>query len=185
MKTARGGCGKTQAAEYDDAYVGKRVRFTVFKDWKGARDMMNACELGFGGYGQNRCLWKMINDYFSAGERDRQDDRIRGDLAFNEFAVYPVTLNDGKWKLMSKHPVETYSRSYSERHSYDEIPAVQLVKTLAPDTDLDIPEYAETDKFLSPSKFMAHLRQLYSGKTVVYSIDGDRRLLVPRLAERG
>ena len=86
---------------------------------------------------------------------------------------------------MSKHPVETYSRSYSERHSYDEIPAVQLVKTLVPDTDFDIPEYVETDKFLSPSKFVAHLRQLRSGKTVVYSIDGDRRLLVPRLAERG
>lgn len=147
--------------------------------------MMNACELGFGGYGQSRCLRKIINDYFGAGERDRQDDRIRGDLEFNEFAVYPVILNDGKWKLMSKHSVETYSRSYSERHSYDEIPVVQFVKTLVPDMDFDIPEYAETDKFLSPSKFVAHLRQLRSGKTVVYSIDGDRRLLVPRLAERG
>ena len=157
----------------------------MFKNWKDARDMMNACELGFAGYGQGRCLCKVVDDYFGAGERDRQDQRIRGDLEFNEFAVYPVMLNAGKWKLMSKHPVETYSRSYGERHTYGEHPMVQLAKKLAPDEDIDAPEYTETGKFLSPSEFAAYLRKLPRGKTIVYSIDGDRRLLVPRLAEQG
>lgn len=185
IKITYDGCGELRTAEYDDAYIGKRVRFTVFKDWKDARDMMNACELGFAGYGQNRCLCKVVDDYFGAGERDRQDQRIRGDLEFNEFAVYPVVLDAGKWKLMSKHPVETYSRSYGDRHTYGEHPAVQLAKKLAPDEGVDVLEYAETDKFLSPSNFAALLRRLPSRKTVVYSVGGDRRLLVPRLAGRG
>lgn len=185
IKIAYDGCGERAIAEYDDAYIGKRVRFTVFKSWKDARDMMNACELGFTGYGQGRCLCKVVDSYFSVGERGRQDQRIRGDLEFNEFAVYPVMLENGKWKLLSKHPVETYSRSYGERYTYGEHPAVQLAKKLAPDEDINVPEYTETGKFLSPSEFVAELKKCRSRKTVVYGIGGDRRLLVPRLAERG
>ena len=59
-------------------------------------------------------------------------------------------------------------------------------KQLIPDyKPQHIPDEDETDKILSPAEFVRQLRTYDGKKTIVYSIEGQRRLVTPILLKKG
>ena len=114
--------GDVQPACCRDDYTGQTVRFTLFEEMEDARDMMNAYELGYGGAGQSYFLWT-FSDKYIPNDQAKQDKFVE-ELETGEFGVYKMMYADGGWKLESRHPVETYSRSYCDRHRYEDHPVI-------------------------------------------------------------